>query len=176
MSDLISSIEKQFNEVFVEKAPYQLPKKVKDWIVAYLPILGLVFGVLGLLATLALWQSAHTVNTLVDYSNQLSKYYGTGQTVRGLGFSFYATLISLLATSVIPILAYPGLKAGSKTRGWNLLFYSDLISLVYGIFNAVYQGGIFGLISTLLGSAIGLYFLFQIRSHYIQKSSDKSAK
>lgn len=172
MSDLLAGIEKQFNEVFVEKAPYQLPKKAKEWIIQYIPIIGLIFGVLGLLATLGLWRSAHVVNNLVDYSNQLSRYYGTGQTVHGLGFSFYATLIALLATSVLPILAYSGLKAGSKSRGWNLLFYGDIVSLVYGVFNAVYQGGIFGLISTLIGSAIGFYFLFQIRSHYTQKASD----
>ena len=172
MSNLLTNVEKQFNEVFVSKAPYQLPTKFKEWVVEYMPIIGVVFGVIGLFATLALWRSAHLVNEVVDFSNSLSKAYGLSQNVRGLGFSYYVAIASLFVTAIIPILAYPGLKAKSKSKGWNLLFYSALISLIYGVFNAIYQGGIFSLISTLIGSAIGLYLLFQIRSFYLGKKSE----
>ena len=176
MSEQLAGLEKQLNDVFVTKAPYQLPEKAKKWIVEYSPIIGVVFGILGLLAAFGLWNAAHVTNSLVDYSNALSKAYGNGQTVSKLGVSFYLAFVALLATSIIPIVAYPGLKARSKAKGWNLLFISALVSLAYGILNAFYQGSVMSLLSTLLGSAIGLYILFQIREFYNGKKSKQESK
>ena len=168
MSQQLAGLEKSLEQVFVKNAPYQLPEQAKKWIVRYSPIIGLIFGVLGLFATLALWNAAHLVT---NYTDTLYGNLGIDRPVKTLGFSFYIALISLLISSVISILAYPGLKAHSKARGWNLLFYSALISLIYGVFNAIYQGGVFSLVTTFIGSAIGLYFIFQIRSFYNGKIS-----
>jgi hypothetical protein len=148
----------------------------KKRIVKYMPIIGLVVGVLGLFAALALWNAAHAASTLVDYANELSKAYGTGETVKNVGVSFYLAFIMLLITSIIPIVAYSGLKAHSKTRGWNLLYISALLSLVYGVFNAFYYGSPMNLISTFIGSAISLYILFQIRSYYQATKSVSTPK
>lgn len=162
----LHKLEEKLNPMLTKNAPVQLPENAKKWIVKYMPIIGLVIGVLGLFAALALWNAAHAASTLVDYANELSKTYGNGQTVKNVGFTFYAAFIMLLITSIIPIVAYPGLKAQSKNKGWDLLYLSALISLFYGVFNALYYGSPMNLISTFIGSAISLYILFQIRSYY----------
>ena len=173
----LQKLEDKLNPVLTKNAPFQIPENAKKWIVKYMPIIGLVIGVLGLFAALALWNAAHTASTLVDYANELSKTYGTGETVENIGVSFYLAFIMLLITSIIPIIAYPGLKAHSKSKGWNLLYISALLSLVYGVFNAIYYGSPMNLISTFIGSAISLYILFQIRSYYVgSKKSEVTEK
>lgn len=162
----LKQLEETLKPVFTEKALFQLPENAKKWIVEYGPIIGAVLGVLGIIASLSLWSAAHAVNSFVDYSNALSKAYGTGETVQNLGIFFYLSFVALIITSVISIVAYPGLKAKSKTRGWDLLFLSAIISLVYGVLDAAYSFAVMSLLSRLVGSAIGLYVLFQIRSYY----------
>ncbi|MDQ5885686.1 MAG: hypothetical protein QG628_83 [Patescibacteria group bacterium] len=172
----LQKLEDKLNPMLTKNAPFQIPENAKKWIVKYMPIIGLVVGVLGLFAALALWNAAHAASTLVDYANELSKAYGTGETVKNVGVSFYLAFIMLLITSIIPIVAYSGLKAHSKTRGWNLLYISALLSLVYGVFNAFYYGSPMNLISTFIGSAISLYILFQIRSYYQATKSVSTPK
>lgn len=170
-------LEDKLTPVLTKNAPYQIPENAKKWIVKYLPIINLIIGVLGLFSALALWSAAHASNNLVDYANELSKVYGTGETVKNVGVSFYLAFVMLLITSIIPIVAYSGLKAHSKTKGWDLLFLSALLSLVYGVFNAFYYGSPLNLISTFIGSAISLYILFQIRSYFLgKKHVDSSSK
>ena len=163
----LKQLEDTLSPVFTKNAPVQLPENAKKWIVEYGPIIGAVLGIFGIIASLSLWSAAHTVNRLVDYSNAISKAYGTGETVKSLGIFFYLSFASLIITSVISIAAYPGLKARSKSRGWDLLFLSAIISLIYSVLNAAYSFSFFNLLSSLVGSAIGLYFLFQIRSYYM---------
>jgi uncharacterized BrkB/YihY/UPF0761 family membrane protein len=175
----LKQLEETLKPVFTDKAPFQLPENAKKWIVEYGPIIGAVLGVLGIIASLSLWSAAHAVNNLVDYSNAISKAYGTGETVKSLGIFFYLSFILLIITSVISIVAYPGLKARSKTRGWDLLFLSAIVSLLYGVLDAAYSFDVMSLVSRLIGSALGLYILFQIRSYYMgtkKTSSEKSAE
>ncbi len=70
---------------------------------------------------------------------------------------YYFMWAVTLVTVVLEAMALPGLFHRQR-RGWQLLFYSSLISGVLNIvsFNVV----------GLLGTLIGLYLLFQIRSYY----------
>ena len=171
----MDDIEKKLNEVFVTKAPVQLPEKAKKWIVEYSPYIGLVLGVLGVLAAMSLWRSAHYVNDFVKEVDRLYGDYGiTGRSNRvspDLGVSFWIAWMSLLSQAVISVIAFPGLKARSKVRGWNLLFYSAVISLVSGIFYGLYDSSVSSVIGRIIGSAIGFYFIFQVRSYYLGKKS-----
>jgi hypothetical protein len=72
------------------------------------------------------------------------------------GFTFAA--IFLLAHFALMIAALPGLFA-RKRSGWNLIFYSELLSIVYSLLSYNIIGGI-------VGGLIGLYILFQIRTLY----------
>lgn len=173
----MQDLEKKLDEVFVKNSPVQLPKGFKDWLVKYGPIIGLVFGIIGLFTALGLWKTAHTVNVLVDSVNELSRLYGTGETVDKLNLWFYLAFASILVQSIIAIVAYPGLKERSKARGWNLLFYSQLIGIVCGLFSSIYYGNLFNFVTYLIGVVIGLFFVFQIRSYYNGHSeSAKSEK
>lgn len=167
LSGPLAPLEKKLDEVLGEKAPVQLPKNGREWIVKYSPWISLIIGIFGLLAAVGLWQAAHRVNQLVDFANELSATYGTQSVATThLGISFWLSLLLLVLTSVIAIVAFSGLKARKKI-GWNLLFYSTLLNFVYGIVSLFYDGGgLSSLIGSLIGTTIGLYFLFQIRSYY----------
>jgi hypothetical protein len=144
---------------------------VNDWFAKAWPILALILGILQLLAAWSLWHLGHLVNSLVTYTNALSRVYGTGVTVNNLGFFYWAGLIVLVVDAVILLIAYPGLKARTMA-GWNMLFLASVVNVLYGIFSvfdSVY-GGVGKLILTLIGSAIAFYLLFQIRPYYANKA------
>lgn len=159
-------LESNLDNALVKKAPFQLPEEARKLIVEWSPWINLVLGILGLLAAKWLWDAGHTVNKLVDYVSTLTQGYAAP--VQKLGFFFYASLLSLIISAVLMLIAVPGLKAKSKSRGWDLAFYAVLFNLVYGV---VYlfadQGGEVGrLISTAVSTIVGLYILFQIRGYY----------
>ena len=170
----LASLEKSLDEIFDKNAP-QLPAGLKKFIVQYLPYINLVIGVLTLVAAWSLWNAAHTVNSLVDYTSNLSAIYGGEQiSTNRLTFTVWLALGVLIVEALIYLAAFPGTRARKKS-GWNLLFYALLINLAYGIVVAFTDYGGFGsILGSLIGSAIGAYFLFQIRSSYT--SGRKAAK
>lgn len=164
----MESIEKSLDNLLVKNAPVQLPENAKKTIVEWLPWINLVFGVLQLWAALAFWQLAHLTNNLVDYANSLYAVTGNATRVSHLGLFFYVSIIVLVADGVLILAAFPGLRAKSKVRGWNLLFYGLILNLVYGVFRLFTDiGGGFGsLFWAVVSAVIGAYFLFQVRSYY----------
>ena len=163
----LSGIEEKLNKVFVTEAPYQLPEKAKKSLVQYLPIINLVIGVITIWSALQLWRWAHAASRLVDYANDLSRAFG-GKEVAAerLSFMLWVSLLVLLAEGVMWIAAYPGLKAHKKA-GWNLLFYATILNAVYAVVVAFTDyGGVSNTFSALIGTVLGLYLLFQVRSHY----------
>lgn len=170
MSSVLNNVEQKINDV-VKGLPFQLPEKSRKAIVQYMPVIMLIIGVLSLWAAYALWNSARLVDRLVDYSNALSSIYGDGtQAVSHLGITTWIGIASLAIMGVLYLVAYPKLKAQSKA-GWNLLFYGALFNMVSGIVLIFddYNGGVGALIKSLIGTAVGFYFLFQIRSYYTDK-------
>jgi hypothetical protein len=165
MEELLGKLEDVLEPLF--SGLPSLPKGVKDWFVKAWPILALIFGVLQLLAAWSLWHIGQLANNLINYSNQLSNIYGTGVLANHLGFFYWVSLIVLVIDAVILLTAYPGLKARSK-KGWNMLFLGTLVNIVYGLVIAFGNGygGVGNLIMALISSAIGFYFLFQVRSYY----------
>lgn len=172
MSEQLSGIETKIDKV-VKDAPFQLPEKSRKAIVEYMPVISLIIGLLSLWAAYGLWNLARVADRFVDLGNNLSRLYGGAtEPVSHLTVVVWVGIALLAVEGVIYLLAYPGLKAKSKT-GWNYLFYGAIINLVHGIIMLFdsYNGGVGRLISTLISSAIGLYFLFQIRAYYLGKSS-----
>lgn len=163
----LSEIEAKLDNALVKKAPYQIPESGKKWIVEYSPWINLVFGLLALYSAKSLWNLGHSVNKLVNYLNDLSRVYG-GASAQQLGFTYWLALIILVAEAVVMLLAVPGLMKRSKSSGWNLVFYGALFNLAYGLIYAFtgYNNAVSQLFGTLVGSTIGLYVLFQVRSHY----------
>jgi len=163
----LAPLEKSLDNVLGEKAPYKIPKNGREMLVKLAPWLSLAGGVFGLISAVGLWRAAHTVNQWVDYANKLSASFGAPtQQVAKLGVSFWLSMVMLVVFSLLSLLAFPGLKAKKKT-GWNLMFFSSLASVAYGVVSIFYDGaGFSSFIGTAIGTVIGLYLLFQIRSYY----------
>lgn len=142
MDQLIKSLD----NIFVKKAPFQLPEGVKEWIVKYGPWITLVLIILLLpVILLALGLSAVVMPFAATADPRVSA---------GLGFAW----VFLLITLGLEIAALPGLFARKKS-GWTLLFYGTLLNAVYNLVS--FQWG-----NLIIGTVISLYLLMQIRSKY----------
>ena len=127
----------------VKKAPFQIPDQGREWIVKFGPWITVVLMILLLPVLLVA--------------------LGIGAVFMPFGGVHYAAGFGLLTIVVIVefgllIAALPGLFA-RKMSGWTLLFYSQLVSIVYNVLGGNIVGG-------LLMGLIALYILFQIRTKY----------
>jgi hypothetical protein len=127
----------------VKKAPFQLPDVAKEWIVKWGPWITIVLLVLMLPPLLIVLGVGTALIPFGGYG------YATG---------FTLTTIFLIVQVGLTIAALPGLFA-RKLGGWTLLFYAQLVGLVFSILSGSVVGGI-------LGALIGLYILFQVRELY----------
>ena len=128
----------------VKKAPFQLPAEVKEFLVKFGPWIALVFLILwlpGLLLMLGVGTA----------------FMPFGGVMYSVGFT-YLTVV-LLAQIVLLALALPGLFK-RKMSAWRLMFYSEIVSIVFSLLS----GSILG---AIIGGLIGLYILFQIRPLYV---------
>lgn len=165
MNALVKPVEEALLPLF--KGLPSLPEGVRKVLVKIWPVLALVFGIFQLLAIWSLWSLGHTANEFVSYANQLSIAAGNGAITPELGFFYYLGLAVLVIDAVILLMAVMPLYAHQK-KGWDLLFLGAELNLLYGLvilFDS-YYGGVGSLFSTLVGSAIGFYLLFQVRDYY----------
>ncbi|MFZ1549733.1 MAG: chromate transporter [Microgenomates group bacterium] len=141
----LSNLETTLNEYFVKKAPFQLPEGVKEFIVTFGPWFTLVTLVLALPVLLA----------AIGLGAFLAPFAVLGGANAA---AFTVGTVFSLATLVLEALALPGLFKRKKS-GWNMLFYSSLVS-VAGSLVAL------NLVGAVLNAVIGWYFIFQVRSMY----------
>lgn len=159
VSGPLAALEATGYEWLVYKAPFHLPVGLTDFIVQFGPWITLVIGILLLPAFFAVFTIGSIVGTVgVAY----------GSLGYQPGLMYWLGLIVLLAQVVIMFASIP-LLLKRKRNGWLLLFYADLISVVYGIVNSFAYGyfALGSLIWTLISAVIALYILFQIRRYYI---------
>ena len=165
----LQPLETSLNDIFVKKAP-PLPAGGKKALVEYLPWINLFLGLVTLYTVYVLWHWAHWANALVNYANSLSAAYGGSPiTVNRMGFGIWLGLLVLAVEAIVYIAAFPATRDRKKS-GWDLMFYAALLNIVYGVVILFSNyGSISTLIGTLIGSAIGLYLLFQIRASYLKQ-------
>src|SRR3990167_2850740 len=141
-SDIIGTMEKWY-----AKAPV-LPTNVKEVIVKFAPILALVFGILGVIGAIG------GLGLLTVFS-PLAMLGGAKTTLYGGGF---ISALFWLASAVLMLIAYPGINA-RKQKGWNWLFWSEVVSIVGTLLS-------YAILSGIVGGLIGFYILFQVKSYY----------
>lgn len=139
-TDVVGLMEEWF-----AKLP-NLPKNIQDVLAKIAPILALVFGVLGLLAGIAGLGALTAFLPLAFLGGYMG--YGGG----------YVAAIFLIAASALMLAAFPQLRA-YKYAGWNLLFWSEAVTVVGNLLSG-------DIIGALVGGAISFYLLFQIRSYF----------
>jgi hypothetical protein len=136
-------------ENLYEKAP-ALPSNVKEIIVTITPWISLIFGVLMVLSGVG------GLGILTALSPFTAMYGGVGYSAFSI---LYAVVV--IAQGVLMVLAFSPLK-NRKLRGWNLLFWSEILAVVSSIVTV----SVGSIIWALVVAAIGFYFLFQIKSYY----------
>jgi hypothetical protein len=164
----LQSLEDRLENVFVKKAP-ALPAGSKKAIVEWLPWINLALGLLSVWAAYALWHWAHLASKLIDYANSLSTAFGgTAVASNRMSAALWLGLAVMVVQALLYLAAFPALRERKKS-GWDLMFYALLVNVVYGVVLLFSDYGGFGnLLGSLIGSAIGFYFLFQIRSLYLK--------
>ena len=126
-----------------------LPENARKVLVDVSPWIALIFGALGILGLLGLG--------------------GLGMGVAFMAFGGFGTAMVIhiaisLASAVLLLMAYPGLKAKTK-KGWNMAFYSEVVSTIGGVVGiALWGAG--GIVGLVIGALIGFWILFEIRSYY----------
>lgn len=141
----LTSLENTLKVYFVDKAPFQLPPAAKEFIVQFGPWITLVLLILALPVLFA----------ALGLTAFLTPFAAMDGGRSGIGL--LGIVLSIIAL-VLEAMALPGLFRRSKS-GWNLLFYSTIVSAVDNLVNLNIAGLVVGLL-------IGWYFLFQVRSYY----------
>lgn len=156
-------------EKWVDQTVKQLPAipaNGRKWLADNAWWLALVGGILSVWGLWSMWQAANLVNQLGAWADRISASYGVATTSSQLGVMWYAALAAMAVQAVLMFLAFQPLKEHKKS-GWNLLFYSSLVSLVVGVvYLFVPAYGISSLLGMVVGTAIGWYILFNIRGHF----------
>ena len=129
----------------VKQAPFQIPDGGREWIVKFGPWITVVL----LILTLPILLFALGLGAI------LIPFGGVGY-ASGFGVLTLFVIVEL----GLMIAALPGLFA-RKMAGWQLLFYSQLVSIAYNILSG-------HIVSGLLFGLIALYILFQVRPLYHQ--------
>lgn len=152
----MKELENKLEEVFVKKAPFQLPENARKWIAEYAWIFALVGVVLGAMAFFPLL-------ALTGLVSSAGVIVGAGLYV----LTAWLSLAIMLGYLVVLAIAIPKLKAMQRS-GWQLVYYSALFFLVYGVLNAL-SYGFFALMSLVWNVAIAvveLYIIFQVKSKF----------
>lgn len=129
-----------------------LSKYWKNILVKYIPIISLIFGILGIIICLSYFDSTYVNPT---YILILLLREASGLIPFELGpMDTYIYLIG----AILLVAAYPKIKVQKKI-GWKLLFWSETINLLAGLVSLHF-------LAALLWAFIVFYILFQVRSYY----------
>jgi hypothetical protein len=144
LNDLAKTLDQSY-----AKLP-ALPKGVNDFIVSISSWLALIFGILAILAGINAFGA-------LSFMSPFAAFAG----VRGYVWTTIIATVILFVQGVIELLAFSPLKA-KKIRGWNLLYYSLILSVVSSIITL----NVSSVLSSIVGALIGYYILYQIKSYY----------
>ena len=170
-----NQLESKLNDIFGKAAP-QLPANGKKMLVEWAPWVALVVGILSLWSAYALWGWAHVASSVIDLTNSVCAAYGgpaCSTSTDSMTLWIWLSLAVLAVEGVLYLLAFPGLRARKKA-GWNYLYWGALVNLVFVVLNLVSGYGFTNFVGSLLGSAIGLWLLFQVRSLYLGERTHAS--
>ncbi|NTV41165.1 MAG: hypothetical protein HGA61_02735 [Candidatus Moranbacteria bacterium] len=150
---LVVQLEMMLDEYMVKKAPFALPKEVKEFIVNVAPYLVIVFAILALPMIFA----------AIGISTALAPFAMMGGLAGGYGFGWgFSAIISLVVAVIVlvmELMAVPGMFKRSK-KAWKMLFYASIVSLIGSVLS------ISGLVGGIIGAIIGWYILFQVKELY----------
>lgn len=137
-----------------------LPENFRQWLadnIWWLVLIGVILSLLVIIPSFGILLFGGAVLTVS---------YGAASTYDGGVFTWLLfSLLFIVADLVLSALAIAPLKAHKKL-GWSLLFLVALLNVVSTVLAFIANFSFSGLISGLIGVAIGGYFLFEIRDHF----------
>lgn len=142
---MLNDLENTLEEFFTKKMP-AFPDKAKEIIVKYGPYITLIMMILTVPAILAILG--------------IGAMFTPFALIGGIGFGIASilSLLFLIGMIVLEIVALPPLFK-RQMKGWKILFYLSLVSAVSNIIHFDFGG-------LIIGTGIGWYVLFQIKSYY----------
>lgn len=143
MKEYTDKLDKVLSDYLVKKAP-TLPKSVKDFLVTVAPYFALLGAVLGIPALLAVFGLGAIATPFVWLAGSRT----------GIFWLFWAVGVSqviLSAMAVKPLFARRG-------KGWRLMYYSQLLSLLSSL---QYIN-----VGSLVMTVLSFYLLYQVKSSY----------
>ena len=151
------TLSKPLEDLYV-KAP-ALPVGAKEFIVSIAPWAALVFGVLAVVGSILGLLGLGAAGTLAGaYAPQVAA-------VAFSGFWFVPLILGFV-NGLLMLLAFKSLQK-RHLRGWNLMFWVFLVSLVSSLFSStIIFFSVMGLVWLLVWLVVELYFLFQVKSYY----------
>lgn len=149
----------------VNKGLPKLPEGGRKWLANNVWWLALLGGIGQLWMAWWLWDWSKAYRVLDDYFGRyLSDVYD-------VNIFFYLALIVLVCSGALFLASVAGLKAKNKAKGWNVLLMGVLAYAAYGVVAIFSNGhnsytGFDAFIGVAIGTAVGLYVLFQIREYF----------
>ena len=143
MKTYTDALDKVLSDYLVKKAP-ALPKAGKEFLVTVAPYLALLGAVLGIPALLAVFGLGAAMTPFVWLA-------GSRTGIFWLFWVVGAVQVALSAMAVKPLFARRG-------KGWRLMYYSQLLSLLSSLqyFN----------VGSLVMTVISFYLLYQVKASY----------
>ncbi len=155
-----AGLEKKLDEMY-KKWP-QLPEGFKKWLANNVWWLALIGAILSALSVLSAWNYATKVSQVSDVARSygVDLYYGESSTY------WWLMMAASAVEAVLLFMAFQKLKEHKK-EGWNLLFYTSLVSIGALVVVAFFSASVVGtLIGAAIGALISWFFLFSIRSKF----------
>ena len=130
-----------------------LPANVSEILVKIAPWLALIFGILGVIGSVF---AILAFLGLGAFGAALVPFGGLA-VVSASGLAIVVMVFSLVS-SVMTLLAYPGLK-GRKMVGWKWAFLSEIVGVLGSVVSL-------NLVGAAIMAVIAFYLLFQIKGYY----------
>jgi hypothetical protein len=146
ITDTLKTLESEIEKVASNKSIPALPENIKELIVKLAPW----FAVISMIMLFPLILAAFGISAIAMPFSYLGGLH--------MGFSYTIGLIFSFGLIILELIAIPALFKRQE-KGWRLMFYSALLTLVQQLVN-------FNLVGLIIGGAISFYFLFQVKSKY----------
>lgn len=180
MANAMNQLETRLNDVFGKQAP-QMSASSKKMLVEWAPWASLVVGVVSLWSAWVLLHWAQAVDSAANYLNAIcngANFYQYGCTaasdVSRFSVWVWLGLIMLAVEAGLYLAAFFGLRDRKKS-GWNFLFYGALVNVAYAVVSLFTDyNGVMNFLIALVGSAVGLWLLFQVRPLYLGQRASGS--
>ena len=145
MKDGLAQLDKLLTEYLLKKAP-PLPVAAKEFLVNFGPWISLILGIMLLPVILTVFGLGVVLSPIAMMAG--ARF--------GLGYTL-SILVAVLQMG-LQFAAIPGLMK-KQMAGWRMLFYGTLVGGLYSLVS-------FNIIGFIIGTGLGLYFVYQIKSYY----------